>query len=506
MKRFLPIIILLIALLLSSCAEDGLSAYDIAVQNGFVGTVDEWLASLKGESGADGKDGATGQAGLSAYQLAIKAGFKGTYEEWLASLKGETGEQGVQGEAGKDAPTVKNTYINEDMHLIVEMSDGKTYDAGYVGPDLAAGSGQPVLSENTLCVVPGTPYIVGCNLVGIKWESSDQSILRAGEGGLIIGVSEGEATLTATSHTGETATCKVEVSGYKYTLKADGNLRIDGYSGIRKTLKIPEAINGRTVDEIGSHAFFMNLELTEVILSDNIKRIGEGAFSVCDNLTSVYLGNSLVEIGDAAFSGCIGIKEIVLPESIERIGSAAFNSCEALKSIKLPLKVEAVEDSTFNFCISLESVDLGQVKSIGEWAFHDCDSLRSIEIPASVTSISGWAFADSSKLANVVIHNPNVVIGQDTFLGTLYTLDHGLAFVNVEKYMYATEKYTIRLTPDLEDETNQTGMSLSIGEKVRVTGVFYENEAEGIGWARIIYRGELRYVRIFGLSDTPPAA
>ena len=31
--------------------DTGLSAYDIAVQNGFVGTKDEWLKSLKGEKG-----------------------------------------------------------------------------------------------------------------------------------------------------------------------------------------------------------------------------------------------------------------------------------------------------------------------------------------------------------------------------------------------------------------------------------------------------------------------
>lgn len=37
--------------------EDGKSAYDIAVENGFEGTEAEWLASLHGKDGADGKDG-----------------------------------------------------------------------------------------------------------------------------------------------------------------------------------------------------------------------------------------------------------------------------------------------------------------------------------------------------------------------------------------------------------------------------------------------------------------
>ncbi|AHZ16187.1 collagen-like protein [Bacillus velezensis] len=83
----------------------GKSAYDIAVDNGFSGTVEEWLASLKGEkgntgatgakgdkgdTGATGAKGATGVAGKdgkSAYELAVQQGFSGTLDEWLASLK-----------------------------------------------------------------------------------------------------------------------------------------------------------------------------------------------------------------------------------------------------------------------------------------------------------------------------------------------------------------------------------------------------------------------------------
>ena len=39
----------------------GYSAYEIAVINGFEGTEEEWLLSLKGEKGADGKSGEDGK-------------------------------------------------------------------------------------------------------------------------------------------------------------------------------------------------------------------------------------------------------------------------------------------------------------------------------------------------------------------------------------------------------------------------------------------------------------
>ena len=44
--------------------KDGRSAYEIAIENGFVGTVAEWLESLKGMNGVDGKDGTNGKDGL----------------------------------------------------------------------------------------------------------------------------------------------------------------------------------------------------------------------------------------------------------------------------------------------------------------------------------------------------------------------------------------------------------------------------------------------------------
>ena len=102
----------------ASKGTDGKSAYEIAVEHGFVGTETEWLESLKGvdgkegvngkdgcdgRNGADGlpgKDGKNGADGLpgrdgidgkSAYIIAVEHGFSGTETEWLQSLKGKDG-------------------------------------------------------------------------------------------------------------------------------------------------------------------------------------------------------------------------------------------------------------------------------------------------------------------------------------------------------------------------------------------------------------------------------
>jgi len=53
-----------------------------------------------GRDGRDGKDGTDGAPGLSAYQLALAHGFVGSESEWLLSLVGPRGEQGQPGPQG----------------------------------------------------------------------------------------------------------------------------------------------------------------------------------------------------------------------------------------------------------------------------------------------------------------------------------------------------------------------------------------------------------------------
>ncbi len=94
-KSFVAVLLVLACLFgFAACNMlEGKSAYDIAVENGFVGTELEWLESLKG------KDGEYAGAGKSAYEIAVENGFVGTEQEWLASLKGEKGDNGDDGMA-----------------------------------------------------------------------------------------------------------------------------------------------------------------------------------------------------------------------------------------------------------------------------------------------------------------------------------------------------------------------------------------------------------------------
>ena len=169
--------------------EDGASAYEIAVANGFDGTEQQWLTSLigpagadgapgingadgapgingvdgaPGADGADGAPGADGEDGASAYEVAVVNGFSGTELQWLESLigpqgekgdtgekgdkgdtgdqglqgekgdKGDTGDQGLQGEVGPQGVGVVTATVNELGNLIITLTDTSTVDAGLV--------------------------------------------------------------------------------------------------------------------------------------------------------------------------------------------------------------------------------------------------------------------------------------------------------------------------------------------------------------------------------------
>lgn len=70
------------------------------------------IQGIQGEQGADGSDGEDGAPGLSAYEVATANGFIGTESEWLVSLRPEAVIINDMGEA-----------LDEDSNYVVTMGD-----------------------------------------------------------------------------------------------------------------------------------------------------------------------------------------------------------------------------------------------------------------------------------------------------------------------------------------------------------------------------------------------
>lgn len=98
----------------------GNSAYEDAVANGYVGTLEQWLASLKGEKGEQGIQGIQGERGLQGEQ-----GIQGEKGE-----KGDSGQNGTNGTNGVDgqdgySPTVSLSKSGKTTTLVITDKNGE---------------------------------------------------------------------------------------------------------------------------------------------------------------------------------------------------------------------------------------------------------------------------------------------------------------------------------------------------------------------------------------------
>lgn len=112
------------------------------------------LMACKGASGEKGENGKDGTNGKSAYEIAVDNGFTGSEQEWLASLKGEQGiqgergPQGIQGEQGDRGESFWETnpqalafYPQDDGTLAVGIGNASrlseiTVPAEYLGKEV----------------------------------------------------------------------------------------------------------------------------------------------------------------------------------------------------------------------------------------------------------------------------------------------------------------------------------------------------------------------------------
>lgn len=115
----------------------------------------------------------------------------------------------------------------------------------------------------------------------MTFESSAPDVATVDEDGVVYGVSEGSATITATSYNGLTAACTVTVQG-----------------GNGSGLKLPAFLK-----EIGEEAFAGCSE-ESVIVPDGCETIGARAFADSANLRTITIPASVTSIAADAFDGC----------------------------------------------------------------------------------------------------------------------------------------------------------------------------------------------------------
>lgn len=127
-KFFIIILIVPCIFLCSACSISfGRSAYDIAVENGFVGTEREWLESLKGESGSN-------LTIDDLYQKAVAEGFEGTMLEFInqkLNFTVSSGDELIASKAILSAVKVISNFIKTETTTNIWTGNSSTKRYAY---------------------------------------------------------------------------------------------------------------------------------------------------------------------------------------------------------------------------------------------------------------------------------------------------------------------------------------------------------------------------------------
>ncbi len=179
-----------------------------------------------------------------------------------------------------------------------------------------------------------------------------------------------------------------------------------------------------TCEDIPSNAFYNCSRLTDIYIGDGVTAIGNYAFYGCSSLPSLEIPNSITSIGNNAFGGCTSLTYNV-DSNIQYLGNstnlylAAIGTTSAnFSSYSISSFAKIIAGGAFADCTRLSNIVIHDgIISIGNQAFSGCSSLTSVEIPNSVTSIGDSAFYNCSSLTSIEIPELVTSIGESAFRG-----------------------------------------------------------------------------------------
>lgn len=161
-------------------ALNGESAYNIAVKNGFVGTEQEWLDSLKGEKGDSGTTGATFIPSVSSEGVLSWENDKGLGNPEAINIKGDKGVDGfspiitVSPEANGNTLSITDASSPTKTVFIPNGTSKVTLHSKYYANDTANGIVESGLGSYDAFIETANPLPNNAVVydVGIWYESN----------------------------------------------------------------------------------------------------------------------------------------------------------------------------------------------------------------------------------------------------------------------------------------------------------------------------------------------
>lgn len=211
---------------------------------------------------------------------------------------------------------------------------------------------------------------------------------------------------------------------------------------------------GGSLTELPAYALFDCNDLVTVRLPAGMTAIGSYALARCAGLKTLDV-SGLVSLGEGALLGCTSLSELVFGSALEHIGCEALGSCTALRRLTLPFVGESRQDNRFLgwlfgaraaelspglyptglrsvtlldgagalaaeafYAAPVEQLTVGSgLTEIGDRAFADCTRLTELVLPSGVTAIGANAFSGCTALETVTLPEGVVSLGVQAFLG-----------------------------------------------------------------------------------------
>ena len=439
----------------------------------------------KGDTGEKGDKGDTGDDGLSAFEIFKKYNpeYTGTEEEWLESLKGQSGA------------TIEKVELDEEGRLLIILTDGTRLDP----IEIPQKEEKPHTfgnwidyTESGICTKRLFYRICSeCSIV--EWKQGveeDHRLVYDCDSsyhwfcceicGYTVGGKEGHSL----EKSGYCSVCDLPVAsteGITYEISEDGTYaKVTDYTGESTRVIIDDTYKNVPVTLISAEAFHRSA-LTSIVIPESVKEIGDRAFYYCENLTKINIPASIEKIGFRTFVNCVSLTEIkvdeknavykdidgilytkdgktlvsyalgkedisfTVPFGVEIIANGAFSCSQSLTSIEFSDTVTTIETNAFDGCVNLSDITFGKsLTKVGRFAFSDCSTelyttyengiyvgangnpfvilievtdknLDSYAINENTLIIAGDIFYDCARLESIVIPERVVAIGEVAF-------------------------------------------------------------------------------------------
>ena len=274
-------------------------------------------------------------------------------------------------------------------------------------------------------------------ITALSWKSSDTSIATVSSDGIVKGIKQGSARITATTSNGLSAWATIYVGGFKEGTTFNGtssddydvtyrvtdiNAKTCAVDVCRRKAKeyvIPSSVQGYKVTSVGKFAF-ENCKLESITLPNSLTTIEYGAFRGCKFLRSISIPNSVTSIGGGVFSGCEKLESVVLSNKMSRIEGWMFYNCKSLTSLSGFSSVEYVApDAGLNSIPWFASLPDGE-NYIGRVLFKYKGTMpenTTIKVKDGCTQIASGAFSNQYGLVAITIPSSLVTLESNPFFG-----------------------------------------------------------------------------------------